>query len=178
MSKTQEILDVVNENNEITGQEERKTVHEKGLWHRVVRILLSNQKGELLLQKRKKTTDINPGVWSSSAAGHLNAGEDYLHAGKRELMEELGIETELSELGREKVDIPNDRTFARYYIGECDGDFKARGAEFSEAGFFHVEKIKEMMKENPEKFSPNFLRLFNAYLRKINEKGCEKNAKR
>lgn len=32
-----ELLDIVDENNEITGQvEERKIVHEKNLWHRHV----------------------------------------------------------------------------------------------------------------------------------------------
>ena len=165
MTGSREIFDVVNEKNEVIGQTERREVHRKGLWHRAVRILIFNSKGELLLQKRKKSTDLNPGVWSSSAAGHLNAGENYLHAAKRELGDELGIEMRLQKLGSEKVDLPNDRTFAKYYIGKCDSGFKTWGGEASEVKFFPIRKIRKMVKEYPEKFSPNFLKLFEMYLK-------------
>ena len=48
-----EILDVVDENNNLTGKtEDRKIVHEKGLWHREVAAWIMNEKGEVLLQKR------------------------------------------------------------------------------------------------------------------------------
>ena len=48
-----EYLDIVDENNELTGQvEERKLAHEKHLFHRHVSTWIMNQKGEILLQKR------------------------------------------------------------------------------------------------------------------------------
>jgi hypothetical protein len=47
-----ELIDIVNENNEFTGQiEEREIAYEKGLWRRTVSCWIMNEKGEILLQK-------------------------------------------------------------------------------------------------------------------------------
>ena len=50
-----ELIDIVDENNEITGQvEDRMVAYEKGLWRRVVSCWIINEKGELLIQKRSE----------------------------------------------------------------------------------------------------------------------------
>ena len=36
--------------------------------------------------------DAHPGVWDSSVSGHLDSGEGYLSAARREMVEEMGIE--------------------------------------------------------------------------------------
>ena len=51
----------------------------------------STPPGELFLQKRSPWKDKHPNKWDSSAAGHLDAGEDYETAARRELSEELGL---------------------------------------------------------------------------------------
>ena len=61
------------------------------LMHRSVHILVFNSDNELFIQKRSMLKDSNPGLWDSSAAGHVDAGEDYLACAKRELGEELGV---------------------------------------------------------------------------------------
>jgi len=62
------------------------------LMHRSVHILVFNSAGEVFIQKRSMNKDSNPGMWDSSAAGHLDSGEDYTHCARRELGEELGIQ--------------------------------------------------------------------------------------
>jgi isopentenyldiphosphate isomerase len=62
--------------------------------HRAVHILLFNSRGELFLQKRSMSKDEQPGKWDSSAAGHVDSGEDYLACAEREIAEELGIVVE------------------------------------------------------------------------------------
>ena len=57
----------------------RGEVHQLGLMHRSVHILVFNSADELFIQKRSMSKDSNPGLWDSSAAGHLDSGEDYLH---------------------------------------------------------------------------------------------------
>ena len=48
-----ELLDVVDENNNLTGiQENRNIIHEKGLLHREIAVFIQNEKGEFLIQKR------------------------------------------------------------------------------------------------------------------------------
>ena len=94
MSVSQELLDVVDENDSVIAVRTRGEIHAKGLMHRAVHILLFNSKGELFLQKRSMSKDEQPGKWDSSAAGHVDSGETYLDCAQREITEELGIVVE------------------------------------------------------------------------------------
>ena len=47
-----ELVDIVDENNNLTGQvEERWTAYNKGLWRRTVSCWIINEKGEILIAK-------------------------------------------------------------------------------------------------------------------------------
>ncbi len=86
-----EWLEVVDENDVVTGLERRGIIHARGLMHRSAQVLVVNSANELFLQKRSQSKDEFPGLWDSSAAGHVNPGEDYADCARRELAEELGI---------------------------------------------------------------------------------------
>ena len=86
-----EWLDVVDENDRVVGRERRGIIHARGLIHRSAQVLVFNSAGELFLQKRSRDKDEFPGLWDSSAAGHVDPGEDYSDCARRELAEELGI---------------------------------------------------------------------------------------
>ena len=87
----QELLDVVDAGNRVVAQVPRGEVHRLGLRHRATHILVCNPAGEIFVQRRAWWKEDQPGRWDTSAAGHLDAGEDYLTAARRELQEELGI---------------------------------------------------------------------------------------
>jgi len=55
--------------------------------------LVFNDKGELLLLKRSEIVDFNPGYYTLPG-GHVDQGEDFETAAKRELLEEAGIKSE------------------------------------------------------------------------------------
>ncbi|MFI5271274.1 MAG: NUDIX domain-containing protein [Candidatus Saccharimonadales bacterium] len=96
---SQPFIQVVDENNKPLRSEAIETVYNNSLIHRVVLIGIKNKKGEILLQKRGKDLVTYPGRWDISSAGHVDAGESYIDAAKRELKEELGITgVELKEL--------------------------------------------------------------------------------
>src|SRR5512141_2500878 len=88
---TEEIFDVVNERDLVVGQQSRSEVHRLGLMHRAVHVLLFNAAGLVFLQKRSMKKDRQPGLWDSSASGHVDSGEDYDACAVRELREELGL---------------------------------------------------------------------------------------
>jgi isopentenyldiphosphate isomerase len=91
VSVSDELLDVVDDNDEVIAVKRRGDIHAQGLMHRAVHILLFNSSGELFLQKRSMSKDEQPGKWDSSAAGHVDTGENYLDCACREIGEELGI---------------------------------------------------------------------------------------
>lgn len=89
---TTEFLETIDIKGNVTGLAGRSELHgNPSLIHRVVHVLVFNNKGELLLQKRSQNKDVAPGKWDTSIGGHVNPGEDILDAAKREMEEELGI---------------------------------------------------------------------------------------
>ena len=94
-----EQVDILTAAGELTGAvASRNDAHRKGLWHRTVHIWIRNYNGDLLLQRRSPKKDIHPGLWDISAAGHLAAGDTSGNAACREVLEELGVTLEISDL--------------------------------------------------------------------------------
>ena len=91
-NKTDECLEIVNQRGEIIGFAPRSKCHgDPSLMHRVSHIMVFNQTGLILQQKRAVNKDIQPGKWDTSVGGHLDIGESFEEAAYREMKEELGI---------------------------------------------------------------------------------------
>ncbi|MEI7652276.1 MAG: NUDIX domain-containing protein [Verrucomicrobiota bacterium] len=85
-----EVFDVVDSQDQVIGSAYRRDIHRQRLLHRAVHIFWLRADGQLCLQRRSFAKDNCPGLLSSSCAGHVDTGEDYLTAAIRELREELG----------------------------------------------------------------------------------------
>ena len=90
-----ELFDICDEHGLPTGQTvERETAHSQGIPHRTVHIWvirMLEERRQILLQKRSLTKDSFPGMYDTSSAGHIQAGDEPLSSACRELEEELGI---------------------------------------------------------------------------------------
>jgi isopentenyldiphosphate isomerase len=117
-----ELLDIVNDNDIVTGQEMRSTVHQRGLQHRGVHIFLFTRDGQLLIQKRSTDRFQYASQWDCSVSEHVKAGEDYLHAALRGLKEEMGVEgIEIQPLVTFRMMYgPNDNEISCLYQGIVD----------------------------------------------------------
>jgi isopentenyldiphosphate isomerase len=96
----EEMVDIVDELDVVTGTETLGDCLEKGLLHRAVAVLVVRTDGDILLQQRSKRDLWHPGLWTLSSTGHVRAGEAYEKAAARELREELGISASLVRLGK------------------------------------------------------------------------------
>src|SRR5207237_7791944 len=85
----EEHFSVVDQQDRIIGSAPRGEVHANNLLHRAVHVLIFNSTGEVFLQLRSRRKDRHPLLWDSSAAGHVNAGEEYDQAAARERKAEL-----------------------------------------------------------------------------------------
>ena len=154
----EELFDVVDEQDVVLRPETREVVHVNNLRHRAVHMLLFNSKGELFLQKRSMWKDRNPGLWDSSAAGHVDSGEDYLQAARRELQEELGIlAPELQRFGRLTPSPTTGWEFIELFRGTHEGPFHPAPMEIETGAFFEMDHILDWAKNTPTDFSPVFL---------------------
>ena len=146
---SQELLDVVDADDRVVDVRPRGEVHRLGLMHRSVHILLFNGTGELFIQKRSMSKDSNPGLWDSSAAGHLNSGEDYLSCAIREMGEELGVYQTLSlePLCR----LPASRTTAMEHctVYRCiyDGPLVLQQEEIDEGAWISIGEMDRRVSE-------------------------------
>lgn len=70
---------------------------QRGDYRMVVTVLIFNEKGELLIQKRAANKIGFPNYWDYSASGQVLAGEEIYKGAERELFEELGIQVNLEE---------------------------------------------------------------------------------
>ncbi len=162
-----ERFDVVDEADQAIGVETRGVVHATGLRHRAIHIFVFNLRGEIFLQKRSPWKDKHPGKWDSSAAGHLDTGEDYSGAAARELVEELGIKGELPalrEVGALGATEDTGWEFIRVFRVEHEGPFRWPAAEIEWGGFFPVEVVRQWIDAKPEDFAPGFIRCWQRYL--------------
>jgi len=80
--------------------EKRKIVHEKNLYHLIVRIFafFIDKNGEVkyLIQKRSNIKKVYPNFYTDSASGHINykkklSFKDIIQESERELFEEMGV---------------------------------------------------------------------------------------
>ena len=155
-----ERFDVVDENDQVVRSEFREVIHVNNLRHRAAHMLLFNASGELYLQKRSIWKDRNPARWDSSAAGHVDAGEDYLTAARRELQEELGIEAPpLTPVGRLPCSESTGWEFIEIFAGRHEGPFHPAALEVETGAFFSLEKIRDWAAAIPGDFSPVFLQV-------------------
>ena len=139
-----EYLDIVNEKDEVVGKEDRKSTDYQKNRHRIVHIFLYNDRGEFALQLRSRSVGYLPGTWCATACGHVSAGEDYDTAAHREMMEELGVDTEIKFIAKDVYD-HGYKAMLVSYKGFWNGDFKPDVSEVDRVEFFSLFKIQEMI---------------------------------
>ncbi len=153
-----EYLDIVDENNELTGEVmERKLVHDKGLWHRHVTSWIMNKNGEILLQKRSANKARNPNKWAKTG-GHVDSHEKVEDAIVREIKEEIGIDIPKEQAVVDSIyksTDPINKFFGYNFIFVIDAkieDFKLQKEEVSEVKYVTIEELEKIKKDN----DPNY----------------------
>lgn len=162
-----EELVLVDESDRPIGTAERQTIHDQGLRHRAVHLFISNQNGELFLQKRTWRKDQYPHRWDSSAAGHVDAGESYDECAQRELSEELGISVNLNRVGGVTASAKTGQEFISIYRGNHDGPIEYDALEIETGGFFRLATIDAWIQNRPGDFAPGFLECYRTIRHKL-----------
>ncbi|MFE9922003.1 NUDIX hydrolase [Streptomyces sp. NPDC005774] len=86
-----EVLDIVDENDRVTGQAPRGEAYARKLRHRCSFILVRDAEGRIFVHRRTPTKLVYPSLYDMFVGGVVGAGESYAEAALREAEEELGV---------------------------------------------------------------------------------------
>jgi isopentenyldiphosphate isomerase len=115
--------------------------------HRDAGVIVFNNTGEVLIQRRSKTKDTFPDCLDISVGGHVNYGEEYINTAVREAREELGIsisKDDLKLLGKVLIEVPWEKEFWQIYSYQITADFKpVKNEEVAEVQFMSLGDIKK-----------------------------------
>lgn len=156
-SNPDELFDVVDGQDRVVGQAPRREVHARHLLHRAVHVLIHNAEGQVFLQRRSLQKDTFPGCWDSSCSGHLDAGEDYLTAARRELGEELGCRN-VSQPFKRITKLPASAATGWEFIeifllGPMTGPFALNPEEITEGRWILPDELEAELRDFPQNFA-------------------------
>ena len=158
----EEFLEVYSPEGTKTGQKKSKSeIHRKGLFHSTVHVWIFTEEGNILIQKRSKKKELNPGVWDVSVAGHIKFNENIKKAAKRETLEETGININTKDLLKigvyRSINIhPTaiDKEFFHTYILKIDKNsinLGFKNNEVDDLKFISIEEMESLIKEENKK---------------------------
>ncbi len=166
-----ELFDIVDAEDRVIGQAPRREVHARHLVHRATHVMVHDHTGHLFLQRRSLTKDTFPGCWDSSCSGHVDSGEDYPTAARRELGEELGWHDSSLPL-RQLVKLTpcpdNGYEFIQIFLmGPLSGPFVLHPQEISEGRWVAPDELDILVAEHPEQVAGALRLLWSRYRAEI-----------
>lgn len=141
-----------------------------GAWHRIVRVMVEDETGRLLLQRRRQDDFYMAGRWDNSSSGHVDVddGSD-LEAAQRELREELGITPELEEVDHYKTSrIDGERTYNRFNrlfraVVSSEAKIVFDPAELAGVAWVTLPQLRSDMQEDPDSYTPALIGIIKGY---------------
>ncbi|KAA6303557.1 MAG: Isopentenyl-diphosphate Delta-isomerase [Candidatus Ordinivivax streblomastigis] len=151
-----ELFPLVDESGQVIGKATRSQCHSGSkILHPVIHLHIFNSKGELLLQKRSITKDIQPGKWDTSVGGHVDFGENIETALRREVREELGINDFVPEFLRSYVfESEIEKELVYSYKTVYEGPVAFDTTEIDAIRFWSINDIEQNLQQSV--FTPNF----------------------
>ena len=138
--------------------------------YRIARIILKDETGRILIQRRSLSKKTSPNKWTDSASGHVETGETYEDAIRRETKEEIGIELDdiiyLGEVATKHKHNDTDLTILNgVFKGQISSQVKLilDPIEVSDVQWTDLDAIKSQIAEKPDDFSPGFKKIIQLY---------------
>ena len=162
---------MVDDNDQVVEIKTRGEIHARGLMHRAIHILVFNSQDELFLQKRSMQKDEQPGMWDSSAAGHVDSGESYIDCARRELKEELGIVAEqaLEELFKLPASTLTGNEHCMVYRYVHDGQMILQAEEIDDGQWLSIEAMDGRVASDDSNLTEALCLIWRAYREKREE---------
>ncbi|MEM7624733.1 MAG: isopentenyl-diphosphate Delta-isomerase [Planctomycetota bacterium] len=169
-SADQERVVLVDEQDHERGNTSKIAAHTgEGKLHRAVSVLVFDEAGRLLMQRRSAVKYHFAGRWANSCCGHPRPGEDTVAAGRRRLQEEMGIDTELKRVARFTYSAYDadtgliEREIDHVLVGRTNQEPTMNLLETDAYRWVTPHDIDAELKAGPDAFAPWFVEVWRAY---------------
>ena len=150
---------LVDEQDNAIGTMEKMEAHQKGVLHRAFSVLLSNSKGEVLLQRRSEHKYHSGGLWSNTCCSHPGPDESLKDATRARLIYEMGIDVQPKFAFKfiYKASLDHNLTEHEYdhvFTGVFDGMPAVNKEEVADWKFISIKDLLSALSREPEKYTP------------------------
>jgi len=154
-----QLLQLVDKSGNIVGTATREECHKgKGKTHLAFLAFVFDSGGKIILTKRSKSKTLWGNFWDASVVSHVLTNESVEAAANRRGKEELGVDVEFKDLGAFYYYIKHGESSENEYchvlVGKTNEYATVNPVEVSEIMHIRVEKLKLMVKKNPEFYTP------------------------
>lgn len=161
-----ELLNIVNEQDEIIGQETREIIHQQGLLHREIHVYFVTPMGDIIFQHRAPDKDAFPNLLDATVGGHVEIHDSYIKSALKESREETGLILRPEDLllinkvhicGQDKASGKVNNVFNSRYLYIYSGPISALKIEAGKATGFELwsrAKLKVADEKTRSKFIP------------------------
>ena len=141
-----ELLDLVDKDNRIIGETTKGEANKNpSLVHREIAIFIIDKNKRLLFHQRSRKKTVSPLTWICSVAGHISKGMNSKEAAHKELIEELGFDTELTFIEKRLHTYPYETHFCYWYIGKYKGEkINPYKAEIEQIAFLTSKELEQI----------------------------------
>ncbi len=143
-----EILDLVDADDNVIDTLSRDEIYTKNLYEqycvRVIEVFIKNSKGQLWIPTRINTKRIAPGGYDIGVGGHVEHGETYLEAFKKEVYEEVGWNINdivYKEIGKFSPKDGMYQTISAVYEIESEVAPEINSDDFSLAAWMYPQEV-------------------------------------
>ena len=133
-----------------------------GRLHRAFSVFLFSPDGRLFLQRRASGKYHFPGLWTNACCSHPRPGEITEGAAHRRLIEELGIDVEISEVfsfvyrAEDPASGLTEHEYDHVFVGTFDGEPSLNFDEADAYRWIERDNLIAELAESPENFTPWF----------------------
>jgi isopentenyldiphosphate isomerase len=160
-----ELVEIVNENNEVLEPTYRYIMRRDKLIHRATYAFIRNSQNYFYVQKRSAIKDYCPGYFDPTPGGVVAAGESYEYTNNREIEEEMGIKgVETKHVFTFYYEDQRIRCFGDAWEAEYDGPLVLQKEEVADVEMMSLKEITQRF-ESGELFTPDSMHACYEYIK-------------
>jgi isopentenyl-diphosphate delta-isomerase len=148
------LYEMVDQQDRLLSLATKQEIREQKLWRRMVAVMIFDEAGKVLVCKRPASAPAYPGLWTCSAGGHVEVGESYLSAARREAWEELRLSTALEDAGTFETTDERGNVIHHCFKGCSAGPIPPSGDEYEEVRWISLDVLASEVGAHPEAYAP------------------------